>query len=53
MLEIRNLNKTYISKESQQVKAIDHTNLKFGDSGLIFIVGDYVKIGLNQEKPYK
>lgn len=39
MLKIKNLNKTYISKNNQQVKAIDHTSLTFGDSGLIFIVG--------------
>ena len=39
MLKIKNLNKTYISKNNQQVKAIDNTSLTFGDSGLIFIVG--------------
>ena len=39
MIELKSISKTYKSKKSVETKALNNINLKFGDCGLIFIVG--------------
>ena len=39
MLELKGINKTYISKKSSSTKALIDINLKFNNKGLVFIVG--------------
>lgn len=39
MLEVRNLQKIYKSKKGQTTNALKDINLKFGDTGLVFILG--------------
>lgn len=39
MLEVKNLKKKYTSKKGGETEALKGVNLKFGDTGLVFILG--------------
>ncbi|MGM9971061.1 MAG: ATP-binding cassette domain-containing protein [Anaeroplasmataceae bacterium] len=39
MLEVRNINKVYKTKNGKEVRALDNVSLKFPQKGLVFILG--------------
>lgn len=39
MIELRNINRTYNPKKGEPVRALKNINLKFGDTGMVFVLG--------------